>query len=373
MNSLPEGFDLAALLQPILGEQPAGCDQRGDYSPQSLYYRLRDARAEARALERQSDASDETDKLPPQWAVVERLAAETLTMASKDLEVAAWYTEALVRTQGLPGFIAGVKLMAGLAETYWDQLYPLPDQDGIATRVAPITGLNGEGGDGTLIQPLRKLTLYQRPTGERLALWEYQQSADLLSIADEARRERLSERVVAFDQIESEARGTAAPHFAILSHLAVAAREAWCNLSTVLDARAGVDVPPMSRVGAILEQLEEIAKKYAPPEPVVAAIDTTMVPTAAAAGTQQTQVSLHSQPAGPIASREDALSLLTTVADFFRRTEPHSPLAYTLDEAVRRARLTWPKLLEEIVPDPAQRYPILASLGIRPPDGEESQ
>lgn len=72
-------------------------------------------------------------------------------------------------------------------------------------------------------------------------------------------------------------------------------------------------------------------------------------------------------PAGQIASREDALRVLETLATFFRRTEPVSPLSYTLEEAVRRSRLTWPELLDEIVADRDSRNAILTSLGIRPP------
>jgi hypothetical protein len=37
---------------------------------------------------------------------------------------------------------------------------------------------------------------------------------------------------------------------------------------------------------------------------------------------------------------------------------------------VRRARMSWPELLEEIVPDIGQRMQILLSLGIRPPPTE---
>ena len=56
MEELPEGFDLAALLAPIAEGAPAGTDLREDYSPNSLYFRLRDARAEARDAERAADA-----------------------------------------------------------------------------------------------------------------------------------------------------------------------------------------------------------------------------------------------------------------------------------------------------------------------------
>jgi type VI secretion system protein ImpA len=66
-------------------------------------------------------------------------------------------------------------------------------------------------------------------------------------------------------------------------------------------------------------------------------------------------------------TRESALFTLETIAAFFRRTEPHSPLSYTLDEAVRRARLPWLELLEEVISDRTSREALLTTLGIRPP------
>jgi type VI secretion system protein ImpA len=76
---------------------------------------------------------------------------------------------------------------------------------------------------------------------------------------------------------------------------------------------------------------------------------------------------------GHAASREDALRALSEIANFFRRTEPHSPLSYTLDEAVRRGRMTWPELLAEVVADMDARNSILTTLGIRPPPPEAQE
>ena len=65
-----------------------------------------------------------------------------------------------MRSHGLAGLTAGAKLIAGLAEQYWDDVFPLPDDYGVETRVAPVTGLNGREGNGSLIQPLHKLPLF---------------------------------------------------------------------------------------------------------------------------------------------------------------------------------------------------------------------
>jgi type VI secretion system protein ImpA len=64
-------------------------------------------------------------------------------------------------------------------------------------------------------------------------------------------------------------------------------------------------------------------------------------------------------------TRDDAIKTLEELAEYFRRTEPHSPLAYTLDHAVRRARLQLPDLLAEVLPDEKMRTAMLTMLGIK--------
>ncbi|MBV9734470.1 MAG: type VI secretion system protein TssA [Acidisphaera sp.] len=372
MDEFPEGFDLAALLEPIAGDNPAGPDLREDYAPQSVYYRLRDARADARAAERAADAAEEAGEAAeaPQWRSIRSLAVQALGL-SKDLEVAGWYTEALLRSDGLPGLTAGVNLMTGLVDTFWEQLYPVPDEDGMATKVAPVTGLNGEGGDGALIQPLRKLPLFQRADGSMMAVWEYERSAELLTVDATRRQQRLDAGVPSFETVETEARVAGAARFAAVRRAAAAAGAAWQAMSESLDAKAGADAPPTTRVRDLLAQIVEVCNKYAPPDSEAGSdglADT--LPDGQAGAVVAVSQGVVAAP-GRLATREDALRLLSDVAEFFRRTEPHSPLAYTLEDAVRRGRLSLPELLEEIIPDKPSRDTMLMSLGIRPPPAPE--
>src|SRR6185437_8113962 len=106
-----------------------------------------------RAAERSMEADDSAATPPAQWRTIRDLGIEAIAEHSKDLEIAAWLTEALLRIDGLAGFTAGVRLMHGLIEGFWDDLFPLPDDDGIATRLSPVTGLNGQSGEGTLSVP----------------------------------------------------------------------------------------------------------------------------------------------------------------------------------------------------------------------------
>jgi type VI secretion system protein ImpA len=370
--ALPDGFDLEALLAPIPGDAPQGTDIREDYSGQSPYNRLRDARSEARDAEKLLDAGSEDARDPtPLWRTVRDLGLKTLAETAKDLEVAAWVTEAYVRSHGLAGLTAGARLIAGLAEQYWDGVFPLPDDYGVETRVAPVTGLNGREGNGSLIQPLHKLPLFDRGDGTPVAVYQYDSSAQLATLDAERRQARIAAGATPFEDLEKEARSQGARTFARLREDAREALAAWQAMATVLDEKASEDPPSTSTVRDMISHLLDIANRYAPPEADVPAADAQAdaasgTPVAATGGTGGFSV-----PAGQIASREDALRALENIATFFRRTEPVSPLAYTLEEAVRRSRMTWPELLEEIVADRDSRNAILTTLGIRPPPPPE--
>ncbi len=361
--------DIAAMLAPIEGDAPAGVDLREDFTPQSIYYRLRDARAEARAAERAQDNDSGVDAVvPAQWRTVRDLATQALTGKTKDLEIAAWLTEALVRSDGVTGLAAGAALLAGLTEAFWDaNLYPMPDEDGIVTRVAPITGLNGEGNDGTLIQPLRKQPVFNRPDGSPVALWQYQQSEQLGGIGDAARiKQRIAAGVRPFADTDKEARAAGAAHFARTRAEVRAAQAAWNRMGEALDARAGSDSPPTGRVRDLLAALFAIVNRYAPPEAAAPTETEADAPAVEAAGDAVSSLSALGAPAQRLVTRDDMLRELARIAEYFRRTEPHSPLSYSLDDAVRRGKMSWPELLAEVVPDAAAQRAILINLGIWP-------
>ena len=133
-------LDVEALLAPI-GDDGAGPDLRQDYSPSSIYQKLRDARSEARAEERARDSDTEAEGgIPEGWRQVRRLGVQALETGSKDFEVASWLVEALVRLDGLPGFAAACRLLTGLLEKHWDAGHPQPDEDGLEGRASPIGG-----------------------------------------------------------------------------------------------------------------------------------------------------------------------------------------------------------------------------------------
>jgi type VI secretion system protein ImpA len=362
-DDLASTIGLAEMLQPLPGENAVGADLRLDFSAASPYYRLRDARSEARAAERAADGGQADPAASTgDWRTVRQIALSVLTQSTRDLEIAAWLTEALVRGDGIAGLATGAALMRDLVTAFWTQgLYPVEDEDGVVTRVAPVTGLNGEGGDGTLIQPLRKQIFCTKPDGTPIAFWEFEASLRLQGEGDPAKRQaRLAAGVVPFDDMEGFARASGGANFVVLRRNIAQALANWAGLTMALDAAAGRDSPPTGRVRELLEEMRDAVARYAPAEAHEAEPEGE---TGSAPGASPGPAAAAAPKA---VTREDMLRDLVKIAEFFRRTEPHSPLAYTLDEAVRRGRMTWPELLAEIVPDQTARNQMLAQLGIKP-------
>ena len=83
-----------------------------------------------------------------------------------------------------------------------------------------------------------------------------------------------------------------------------------------------------------------------------------------------------SQEAGGVGqarSRDEAFRTLLQAADFFKRTEPHSPVAYLLEQAVRWGRMPLPDLWAELIPEEDYRRQLFKLVGIRPVERQESE
>jgi type VI secretion system protein ImpA len=331
-----EPIELAPLLAPLeAGEQGAGVDLRLDYSATSPYQRLRDARGAARAEERARDAEDGSEGPPADgWRDVLSIGQQALATQSKDLEIAAWMTEALVRMHGLPGLTAGARLIAGLCDAYWDAGFPQPDEDGLEIRASPIDGLSGSSADGTIMQPLRRLPMFRRTDGTGLSVYLWDQAEHAAGLPDDKRDARYAAGTPEMPTLEAEARLDKA-YLTGTWRDATAALQAWGELGRIVDMRFGSEAPSLRKVTSLLEQLLGVVTRLGGEPAAEQSAESTPGDAAAAGGT-----ATGGGGRGEVRTRDDALRELDRIAEYFRRTEPHSPLAYTLEEAVRRGRMS---------------------------------
>jgi type VI secretion system protein ImpA len=260
-----------------------------------------------------------------------------------------------------------------MVERYWDTLYSLEDDDGIATKVAPLTGLNGLDGDGTLIQPIKKVPITKSGTNGSYATYHYDQALSLSQIKDEdLRARRLESGVVTIEQFTAAVNESGGGFYI---QLIADIRETLSELEAlmgVLSERAGHAAPPSSSIRnaltTTLESVEHFSKelvereRQAAERRELATTEQTRMGNGTEAGHGQFIAS-----GGPIRSREDALRLLDEVAEFFGKYEPHSPICTSLKETVRRARMPFPDLLRELLPDASSWRSALSSAGIKPP------
>jgi type VI secretion system protein ImpA len=355
----PSIIDLDRLLAPISEELPAGDDIRKDSSPTSAYQTIKSARSSARAAERKSVHDGDTQEADQYWRQVLELAPDILATQSKDLEIASWYTEALLRRYGFQGLRDAFQLLHALVENFWDGLHPMPDEDGLETRIAPLSGLNGEGAEGVLIAPIRKVPITEGQPPGPFSYWQYQQALEIEKISDE--ETRLSKRdKLGFDleDIERAVNESSDEFFLNQRDDMDQCLEYFRKCSQVLDNHCGIhEAPPTRNILDILEEclgaIKHIGKdKYAtldePAEDAAAQDEASDAP-----ASDTTPV--KSGPQKAIMDRENAFRQLKEISDFFRKTEPHSPISYVLQKAVKWGNMSLDQLVMELIPDSSSR------------------
>lgn len=338
------------LLTPIAGEMPAGIDLRADLTLSKLYYQIKDARAQARTAERMLLQSSEITNTKSNWQEVINLATEILEKHSKDLEIATWLTEALLREYGFAGLRDGFQLMHQLINNFWDDLYPREDEEGIATKVASLAGLNGIETEGTLIVPIAMVPLITENSAGTFALWQYQQAIEVSRIsAPDKRAQRIANGAIELEAIQEAARKTPPLFFHELYADLTGCIEAFVNLDKLLTEKCGMDAPPASRIQAQLTACLDCLTAVTPESNVVQESLSPIV--ADTASSQLEPVITVNKNSIQFSAREEALQMLLHTAEFFRRAEPHSPLSYILERTVRWGQLPLPELLKELVKD----------------------
>lgn len=345
-------INLDALIAPISAENPSGNNLRNDISANSLYYQIKDARNHARSIERQLVQGGDASLLSPiaDWKKVLNLSVDILSTKSKDLEICAWFIESLIRIQQFEGLRKGFYVTQQLVEQFWETLYPLPEENDISMRVAALGGLNGDESEGTLIAPIDNVPLISSKTYGDFSFWQYQQASDVNKIQDpEKKAKRIADGVTDFATIELAIKETSAGFFVNLINSLNNCLTEFATLHKILDSKCGSESPPASQIRDALTHYLDIVKYISQDILALTVVGDSQNPETGL----QTDKSQHQG----IDDRHQALATLNSIADFFRRTEPHSPLPYLIEKVIRWGNMPLPDLLMELIPDQnAQTY-----------------
>jgi len=346
--------NVRALVDPLDEDRPCGENLRGNTVSREIYYRIKDARSAARTAERGAGPG-EIIGVSPEWNEVSNLGLQILSSQSKDIEVLAWLAEAQLRLRGFEGLRDVYTAMMSLLDNHFDALHSIGDED-LDERFAPLAGLNGVGGEGTIIQAIRLTSLVPGGKFGQLSLWDFQLSQ---RPGEESRRE----------QLQQAAMEAGVARMSAQLNILMECVHAFDRLVEILDARCGEHAPPSSNTRRVLHEAASAIRVIAGLGAADVIEPLTAGPNFEAANANlagELPNPMRMSSAGSIRSREEALELLTSVAAYFRRSEPHSPISMSIETLVRRARMDFSELLAELLPEQQARDAVLSAAGIKP-------
>lgn len=378
-----------SLLQPLEGPDPCGPSMR--YEP--VMARLRQAR------EAEDPALPQGDWVRPlkeaEWDVALTLGTGILREGSKDLQVAAWWLEAALHRHQGEGLLAGIELLCGLVECWWDGMHPRLGEDGDCdARVAPLVWLN-DSLPLTLRLHLALMTLpMRRPPQLTLDDWIRLTRQDPVEL-DAPQDQRLPTRA----QLLQLAREPAEQARIRRLHRQISRCAAsWTRLDSLVDARLGARGPSLRRVseqlmqllhalGSLIDpnvptpalpepdasrdvwadggQVDSLAEALVAdlPRPVEAGLGADAPPLTAGQAIGAAAASTPSETLA-LTSRKAAYRALEAVADYLQGIEPHSPTPYLIRRAVQWGRMPLPQLLQELLREEGDLNRLFKVLGL---------
>lgn len=359
-------FDLDALLVPIPGHNPSGNDVR-----YTRYDAIKEARREDDALPK-GDWEEKGDAKVAEWKKVIDIATETLATESKDLQIAAWLLEALVKEQGFLGLRDGLTLMKELHSRFWETLYPPIEQEGdqvdLGFRSGPLDWLNEEK---TLPMAIRSIAFLHSPEGQGYGLlqWEEAQAVENLGRKDPQKKaEAIAEKKITLEEFSKAVQATSlATCVGILDCLRQSQKEVE-GLNQVIKEKYGEANPERPSCENLKNVLEEsrtvlegmVQQKGGAKVELQGAVGGGGTATARSQSERVMSTGAGIHPS----DRIDALQRLAAVVEFFKETEPHSPVAPLVQRAAKWGEMPLKEWLEEVIEDPSVLAKVLETLGM---------
>ncbi|MEQ1826801.1 MAG: type VI secretion system protein TssA [Pirellula sp.] len=309
---------------------------------------------ESRSLvQREYTGSANDPQRDPQWREIAAMAIEILETQSKDSRVLCWLLESMLRSKGYRGFSEALDLIAKLVEAYGPTLFPV-DATNPSYSLSFIYKLTK---NEMFVDGISRVRVSPNST----ICYASKMLASHLERASPDKRAGLQDAgLLALDQIEkglAELDPAEIGEFMESLEIAIASAIRMDSLLQDKSGKAGFGF------GQIRDELNSIRSwfKSVMPNRETESDDST---------TQSSQFgSSNSTPAtsatlGSIQTREEALSSLLRVASYFRKAEPHSPLSYALEQAVRWGKMPLPNLLEDLIADRTVLSEVYRRMGI---------
>jgi type VI secretion system protein ImpA len=377
----PPILDFEVLLRSIAGENPAGKDVRyeGTYDVIKEARRADDALAQGEWV-REIKMAD--------WAAVIEIATETLATKSKDLQVASWLTEALVKRYGFPGLRDGFRLIRELQGRFWDALYPEIEDSDLETRAAPLVWLNEK-----LPVAIRQVPITQGVSAENYAWLHWKESREVDNLGrqnQEAMAAALADGKITGEQFDKAVEATPLAYYKTLYEDLSAGWAEFKRFDRMVEETFGREAPSLMEIQKSIEAchtlIADMGRKRGGLEPDPPPPHPEPTPDGSFSGhlvregedlppqefQGKPEGSIRYEQAASISidpqSRADALRRLAAVAAYFRRTEPHSPVSYLIQRAVRWGEMPLEQWLQDVISNEDVLGRVRETLGLKDSD-----
>jgi type VI secretion system protein ImpA len=301
------------ILNPIPGDSPSGRSLRLS----EVYDKIKEARREDDSL---AQGAWQRERKVANHAQAVQLAQDALATQSKDLQLAAWLCDSLLKKEGIGGLRDGINLAQALVDRFWDTLYPQLEDGELDDRAAPLEWVASK-----LLIPIKSVPLCRGG----YSFLEYKDSRtveyeDLARSKDQkaVREKALKDGKLAPEVFDKSFIETAKTFYADLeSHFDGALKAVDCLDETCV-ARFGLEgAPSFTRLQETLQEVRHIVhqllqkKREVEPDPVQQA-----PPAAAIAAQPEPAV----QPLGLVIAA--TVSATTPVSEFYsQRAVAESP------------------------------------------------
>ncbi|HIV71174.1 MAG TPA: type VI secretion system protein TssA [Candidatus Aquabacterium excrementipullorum] len=352
-------MNLDALLQPISPDAPSGDDLSFSDEFDAI---AQDRRADDPTLDQ---GEWKTEIKLADWPAVEQRCTTLLSTRTKDLRLLGWLTEALAQRQGFGGLADGLQLCARAAQAFWPNVHPLPDGGDQEQRIGNLGWLLTQ-----IVSLAHGRALVDAGPGRRYALREIEAARLRQADPDGDAPEGLTAQ-----SLSKALQATPAPY--VEDNLAQArrAREALTELQSVVDGLLGDEGPGFVAARTALDDVIHAAERLARERGVRVDGGAPMAGALAGAANNlsfdgQAVPQAHALPQHTVTAhlqtRAQALRQLQQVAEFFRQTEPHSPVAYLADKAVHWAHMPLHEWLRAVLKDGGSLAHVEELLGVPP-------
>jgi type VI secretion system protein ImpA len=247
-----------------------------------------------------------------------------------------------------------------LHEKCWPDLFPILVEEGdLEARTTRLEALNK-----LLPAAIRTLPIIHPPGGSSYSSWDYQkghQGAEKVKAALQAAKteeqrssaqQALQEARELAEKVDQAVAGTPLAHCTALLKMLNESWEEFQHLDQVLSQKYGADGPSLREVGETIEECRDLMDRFVRKKGGVGLKPETLEMDAGKG--VKDQVIANTPNGGFMASgeprdRAEALAQLSRVAEFFRRTEPHSPVPYLVERAARWGQMPLEEVLREVI------------------------